>query len=227
MKVLVVDDDVSVCEEVCEIADAAGMDSVTATDGQEAWEIFLASDPDIIVTAVRIPVLDGFELVARIRKQRNMVQKYILMMGEITSADLAIQALNSGANDYLLKPLPFEEAIVRLHLARRTVQAALHQMRLVYFQSESYQSQNEIQFSRPASRGCRIFKSGTKGFMLCAIYSLHQDLAMKETSIRFARLQILDRLSSATERKLIISLTTCNFLSPFFWPALNTVLYCL
>ena len=117
-RVLVVDDDVELCELVAEYLEPEGFSVDTADDGLEAVERALANDYAIIVLDVMLPGINGFEALRRIRaKSRTPV-----LMLTARGADVdRIVGLEIGADDYLPKAFNPRELVARIHaILRRT-----------------------------------------------------------------------------------------------------------
>ncbi|OGT97964.1 MAG: hypothetical protein A2079_02300 [Geobacteraceae bacterium GWC2_48_7] len=124
-KILVVDDDIFVLEMLSSILEASGYSTVTAENGLQALEKSIA-DPTIslIVSDVNMPEMDGIQLIKELRKQGLDVP--IIMVTSVSSISVAVDALSSGAIDYVLKDEGIEETI------NITVKRALekHQLKL-------------------------------------------------------------------------------------------------
>jgi DNA-binding NtrC family response regulator len=88
-----------------------GHDLTLCADGAEAWEKFSERTPELVLTDLRLPKLDGFELIDRVRAAAPEVP--IIVMTAYGSIESAVDAMRKGASDYITKP--FEEA--RLHLS--------------------------------------------------------------------------------------------------------------
>jgi two-component system, OmpR family, response regulator len=89
-----------------------------AFEGRAALELAAASEFDVIVLDLMVPLLDGFEVTRRLRKNQNQTPILVLTARDST-ADVA-KALDLGADDYLTKPFSFVELMARLRaLARR------------------------------------------------------------------------------------------------------------
>lgn len=121
MRVLVVEDDDKVTNFVRRglIADGFAVD--TASDGREAFHLALEETYDAIVLDIVIPYVDGWELLTRVRKAGSAVP--ILVLSAKDSVVDRVRGLNSGADDYLVKPFSFSELLARVHalLRRRGV----------------------------------------------------------------------------------------------------------
>ncbi len=100
--VLVVEDDLSLCEALCDTLEVGGYRVVSARNGTEA---LLKLDLDkfkLVVSDVQMPVMDGFQLL------KNMQRKYskipVLLMTAFGTIPKAVEAIQAGAADYLIKP---------------------------------------------------------------------------------------------------------------------------
>lgn len=125
MKVLVVEDDPSVSYFLREVISTAGHEAATAADGLEGLNLFDSFAPDLVFSDLKMPGMDGLELLARIRRMSR--ETVFVMMTGFGSEELAIRALELKANNYLQKPIRFEvinsllqkyEAILRAGRAR-------------------------------------------------------------------------------------------------------------
>ncbi|HIJ80307.1 MAG TPA: response regulator [Desulfuromonadales bacterium] len=130
-KVLIVDDDVFVLEMLTSILEAGGYSTVTAENGREALDKCIAdSDINLIVSDVNMPEMDGIQLIKEVR--RHGLEVPIIMVTGVSSISVAVDALSSGAIDYVLKDEGIEETIiitVKRALAKH--QLKLHNMQLV------------------------------------------------------------------------------------------------
>jgi len=109
-EVLIVDDEVFFLEAIDQILGAAGFSTVRAEDGGSALE--RAADPAIgvVVLDVRLPDIDGIQVLARLREQRPDLS--IIMLSASTDQEIVLEALRLGACDYLAKPLHDEELVL-------------------------------------------------------------------------------------------------------------------
>jgi DNA-binding response OmpR family regulator len=114
-KVLVVDDDQGLLRLVSRTLDLEGYDTVTASNGQQGYEL-LAEKPDAAILDVRMPILDGVELCRRVRQTSSMP---ILILTAADDESDAIAGLEAGADDYIRKPVGARELVARLKAAMR------------------------------------------------------------------------------------------------------------
>ncbi|MBR0596310.1 HD domain-containing phosphohydrolase [Sinanaerobacter chloroacetimidivorans] len=102
-KVLVVDDEKSMRITLSEFLSNDGYETASAPDAQSALKMIEEEEFDIILTDIIMPKISGIELLSQIREKSQTVQ-VIIMTGEPT-VDTAVKAVQSGANDYLTKPI--------------------------------------------------------------------------------------------------------------------------
>lgn len=121
MRILIADDDPQILKALRIILSAHGYDVVTARDGREALDAAAHERPDVIVLDLGMPRLDG---VAVIQAVRGWATTPILVVsGRSDTAD-KVDALDAGADDFVVKPFVTEELLARLRaLARRATEA--------------------------------------------------------------------------------------------------------
>jgi putative two-component system response regulator len=97
-----------------------GYNTLSASDGLEALQIYDQYQPRIVVTDLEMPEMDGFELIRRIRTH-GIHYTHIMVLSSMESKDTVVKALSLGADDYLVKPFHPDELRVRLEAAERQV----------------------------------------------------------------------------------------------------------
>ncbi|MHC6591681.1 GGDEF domain-containing response regulator [Arthrobacter sp. C152] len=108
MKVLVADDDPGSLLVARAAVERSGHDCMAAADGDEAWALFQAHRPDVVVTDRMMPGMDGMELCRAIRAEEAELYTYIVLLTSQGSRDDVLSGLEAGADDYVTKPLdPF------------------------------------------------------------------------------------------------------------------------
>ncbi len=117
---LLVDDEEAITSVLSRFFEQAGFVVVVAADGEQGLAAYDAHRPDVVVTDVCMPVMDGREMVRQMRAQGTWTPVLLLtQLGE--SADRAV-ALDEGADDYLNKPCDPQELLSRVRaLLRRQV----------------------------------------------------------------------------------------------------------
>ena len=105
--VLHVDDDAASLMMAEGALEEAGFDVVQAMNGQEAIDGFREHDPDLIIMDAVMPVMDGFESIARLRRLTAGAHVPILMITGLDDLDSITRAYDVGATDFLTKPINF------------------------------------------------------------------------------------------------------------------------
>lgn len=113
-RILVVDDDPNVREAVSRLLVSRGYDPVLARDGSEALELALAEPPDLILTDVKMPGMDGFELCRRVRASPVLEGVMLLVLTGQADTPSVVAGLDLGADDSLAKPASSEEVLARI-----------------------------------------------------------------------------------------------------------------
>jgi DNA-binding response OmpR family regulator len=124
VRVLIVEDDHRLAASVRRGLEDAGFAADLVFDGEEALVAALANSYDVILLDVMLPRIDGVEVSRRLRSRR--MHAPILMLTARDSIDDRVLGLESGADDYLVKPFALREVVARIkaltrrHLADRT-----------------------------------------------------------------------------------------------------------
>ena len=117
MRALVIEDDPVSARLVGDALAAEGIVAEAAGRGEEGLELARLYDFDVVVLDVRLPDLDGCEVVRRLRAARRPVP--VLMLSGRTDAADKVRGLSSGADDYLAKPFDRAELAARVHAVVR------------------------------------------------------------------------------------------------------------
>lgn len=120
--ILIADDDINICKLTQFYIDKAGYNSFVAHDGEKALEIIENNPIDLAIIDVMMPKKDGFSLVKELR-EANMDLPVILVtaLGEIEDKT---QGFSVGADDYLTKPVNYDELLLRISALLRRAQIA-------------------------------------------------------------------------------------------------------
>jgi heavy metal response regulator len=118
VRVLLVEDDEAIASFVRRGLVEEGYSVDVSTEGRDAFHRALDVSYNVIILDVVIPYIDGFEVVRGIRKEGRRVP--VLMLSGKNSVEERVRGLDSGADDYLVKPFSFEELSARVRaLSRR------------------------------------------------------------------------------------------------------------
>ena len=125
-RILVVDDDAVSCQLLGEVLQRDGLPVLWSTDAFEALERAQREPVDLAILDVRMPQMNGLELMRRLRER--MPDLPVIIMTAFGSIDTAVEAIGSGAVDYVSKPMNVEEiraAVHRVLQRQREVRAPL------------------------------------------------------------------------------------------------------
>lgn len=111
--VLVIDD-VQDVRDTVECMLSARYCVATAASGEEGWEVAQRSPPDLILTDVCMPGMDGYELLRRIRSHPVLHETPVLVITGYPTYDSRLQLLRAGAHDFIEKPFSAEELLLRV-----------------------------------------------------------------------------------------------------------------
>lgn len=111
MKILVVEDDKMIREGVCGFLSEFGYDTIEAEDGREALSKFEEQDVNLVILDIRIPFINGLEVLKEIRKKSKLP---VLMLTAFGDEEYKIEAFSSLADGYIEKPFSLPVLKVRI-----------------------------------------------------------------------------------------------------------------
>jgi two-component system response regulator HydG len=128
-RVLVVDDEPSARSGLDKLLRQEGYDVTTAADGITALALFSETAPDVVVTDLKMPGMDGMELLAKIRAEDPHVP--VLMCTAVGEVNSAVLAMRAGADDYITKPIDFDALSISIErsLERRELRVETENLR--------------------------------------------------------------------------------------------------
>ena len=116
-QVLVVDDDIAICEALERNLRLKGFTVQVVNDGEEAISAVERGPPDLVVLDIGMPKIDGIQVTEYLRK-RNYMMPICILSAQDEVAD-RVRGLEVGADDYLVKPFAFEELLARINALLR------------------------------------------------------------------------------------------------------------
>ncbi|BBH19148.1 hypothetical protein Back11_04930 [Paenibacillus baekrokdamisoli] len=119
MKIIIVDDMPKIREAIATIPEWESMDcqiSGEAADGEEALQLIHADPPDILITDIRMPIMDGLQLAKLVRESYPEI--YIIFLTAYSDFEYAKQAIKLGVSDFITKPIHVPELIERVRLIK-------------------------------------------------------------------------------------------------------------
>ena len=119
--VLIAEDEERIAAFVQKGLRAHGFTTLVCADGRSALELALTGDFDLLLLDVGLPVMDGFQVLAELRRKESPLPVIVVTArGGISDT---VAGLEGGADDYLVKPFRFEELLARIRVRLRTDQA--------------------------------------------------------------------------------------------------------
>jgi PAS domain S-box-containing protein len=164
-RVLVIDDEEMVCASLTAYLEDIGCQVLQAANGNEGLEVFFRERPDLVLTDLRMPVLDGFAVVERLT--REAPETPVIVVSGIGSISEAIRAIHLGAWDYLTKPV---EDMDELEItARRVLERTrlLQENRLYRQHLEEQVDQRTRQLGESEQRFHQLFLQHEDAIVLC------------------------------------------------------------
>lgn len=125
-KVLIVEDEAPIREELMDWMLFEGFDVMGAADGRSALAKIKDTPPDLIVSDIRMPEMDGFELLLEIRSDPQLAQIPFIFLTASAERASVRKGMDTGADDYLTKPFTHAEVMQAIHsrLQKKTAQDA-------------------------------------------------------------------------------------------------------
>jgi putative PEP-CTERM system response regulator len=155
-RILVVDDEPDMVETVARILTRLGHESVTATDGRAALAALEREQPDLVLTDLRMPGMDGLEVLKEVK--RVIPQAPVVLFTAHATIETAVEAIKAGAFDYITKPFTADQlqVVIERALTQRRLQE--ENRRLKEQLQESYRFENIIGRSLPMLQVFEVIK---------------------------------------------------------------------
>ncbi len=116
VRILCVEDEKDIRENIAEILRDEGFEVFEADNGKRGYESFLTNSPDIVLSDIMMPELDGYGLLKVIRENKNIRNNSVpfIFLSALGQKDDVIKGVNMSANDYLIKPIDFDLMIAKI-----------------------------------------------------------------------------------------------------------------
>lgn len=128
--VLIIDDDPKLLKMLQRTLVYENLNVLTATNGLEALPIVRETRPDMIIADWMMPKMDGIAFIQRLRDDND--QTMVLMLTARDAIENRVEGLESGADDYLVKPFAPAELVARVHAMLRRVEAKPENKQVTY-----------------------------------------------------------------------------------------------
>jgi DNA-binding NtrC family response regulator len=123
-RVLLVDDEVGFLETLVKRLKRRSVDAAAVHSGEDALARFETAPPDVVVLDVKMPGMDGLETLREIKKRHPLVE--VIMLTGHADVEVAIEGMEHGAFDYLMKPCDIDELLYKIQDAyeKKAIQEA-------------------------------------------------------------------------------------------------------
>jgi DNA-binding response OmpR family regulator len=177
MRILAIEDDPAVLRMLDRGLSAAGLQVLTAENGEDGAMLANEEDVDLVLLDLGLPELSGHEVLARIRARRPSLP--VLVLTARDDLENKVRALDAGADDYLTKPFAFEELLARIRaLTRRGDQASASKLEVSDVRLDL--------LARRAWRGERAIELSNREYTLLEYLLRHPDQVLSRNQILFA-----------------------------------------
>ncbi len=112
-KVLIADDNADMREYLQRLL-AEHFEVITAKDGNDAYEKMITDRPELVLSDIMMPLLDGFGLLEKIRQHPELKHTPVIFLSARAGEEAKVEGLDAGADDYLVKPFSAKELLVRV-----------------------------------------------------------------------------------------------------------------
>lgn len=164
-KILIVDDEIDARELMQELFESKGYLSDTAKHGLDALNKVRESEPDIVISDIRMPEMDGMQLLDILSK--NYPHIPVMMVTAHGTIETAVEAMKMGAKDYILKPLSLDEILIKVE--------NIAQMRNLVRENEYLRKKLESRFDFKNIIG--------KSDKITRLFKMIQDIAPTNTTV--------------------------------------------
>lgn len=175
MRVLVVEDDLKIGQLLQKGFEEAGFNVELSPDGEQALDLALAEDYDLIIADVMLPGRDGFSLVEELRRQNRDVP--IIFLSAKRSTEDRIEGLQRGGDDYIVKPFSFSELLIRAQTVLRRTSKQTESKRLKFEDLEL------DLLTRSVKRGETSIELHQKEFALLEVLVRNRERVLTKTQI--------------------------------------------
>ncbi len=173
MRILVVDDDLEITSFIKRGLAYEGYTIDTAGDGNEALTKARNREPDLVILDIMMPGIDGIEVSKRLRHGSDVP---ILMLTAKGTVNDKVAGLESGADDYLVKPFAFDELLAR-------VRALLRRHQLKERETLRFSDLSLDTVTREVRRGRKIIELTAQEFALLELFMRHPRQVLKRDQI--------------------------------------------
>ena len=131
-KIVVVEDDKDIQKVICYALKDKGYETLSVFDGEKAIDLILTEMPDLILLDWMLPSVSGIEVCRAIRREEETKEIPVIMLTAKTEEENKVTGLESGADDYIIKPFSPKELIARINALLRRASQPNSKLKLSY-----------------------------------------------------------------------------------------------
>ena len=113
-KILVIDDDIAICELIKVNLELCGYNCIYSTDPIKGFALIIQEQPNLVILDVMMGRVSGYDIAKKIRITKNIEKTPIIMLTALGELNNKLEGFNSGVDDYLTKPFEIEELKARV-----------------------------------------------------------------------------------------------------------------
>lgn len=177
-KILIIEDDSPLLELYSIALKKEGYDTVTAQNGQEAWDILEKESIDLIITDIMMPVMDGYEFVELLRRENPALP--VLMITAKDDFSSKSKGFSLGTDDYMTKPIDINEMVLRVKALLRRANISSEKKLVLHNSTLDYDTLTVT------SQGMEVMLPQKEFYLLFKLASYPNKI--------FTRLQLMDEI---------------------------------
>ena len=113
-KILVIDDDIAICELIKINLELCGYNCIYSTDPIKGFALIIQEEPNLVILDVMMGRVNGYDVAKKIRTTENISKTPIIMLTALGELNNKLEGFNSGVDDYITKPFEIEELKARV-----------------------------------------------------------------------------------------------------------------
>jgi DNA-binding response OmpR family regulator len=199
-KILCIDDEEDLRQDIVEELQDAGYEVLEASNGKEGLQAILDDEPDLVVSDITMPVMDGYELISTLRTNHTKYDEMpFIFLSALADKENVLKGMKTGSDDYITKPIDFDILLAkvetRLRQAGRMIERKKKEHLLLYKAMKKRQDNNSAQ--EPAQTPPPVAKNfvfvGKQGTMQSEFKNLLEMEGNKVTTFTSGRTYLTKR----------------------------------
>ena len=178
-KVLVLEEDSEICQELEDELRQEGYQVLTWSDGKSGYQLAVDEAVDAVILEMKLPDMNGLEVTRRLHQKHR---PYILMLSDRKDPMDIVSALDRGVDDYLTKPFANEELLARMRAAFRRQEIEVSREQIP--RQQVYRDLQLDPISRVAIRGQEMISLTTREYSLLNLLMANRNKAMSREDLK-------------------------------------------